>query len=338
MEKIIYLTFFCFILVFAFGCKTEKIQKKQKTIEKKTTDIDICKRKETTKLHLAAKNSNDPEEIIALIKDGADINACDSEGKMPIHWAAWKNKNLSVLEALIKEGANINVYTEPPIELFIDKKPPLNYAIIGRNLDAVNLLIQAGADVNLHEKNRAPALSRAISYGDIFSDPDTGKEVFDATSRFEAYKIVKTLIQAGANVNNVNDVNFLFSVVTQNKKLDSEKQIQIEIIEMLIQAGADIKKTSSYHNYETPLHGAAGFNTNPKVIEVLVRAGADIHAENKFGETPLLIAIDVNNAKAFFALIKAGANSEINDNYEKISKEIINKKFTPSFQKYETAH
>ena len=38
MEKIIYLTFFCFILVFAFGCKTEKIQKKQKTIEKKTTD------------------------------------------------------------------------------------------------------------------------------------------------------------------------------------------------------------------------------------------------------------------------------------------------------------
>ena len=202
MKKIVYFVLLFFVLVFISGYKnesqTEKTQKQQ-TIEKKTTGIDICKRKETTKLHLAAKNSNDPEEIIALIKDGADINACDSEGKMPIHWAAWKNKNLSVLEALIKEGANINVYTEPPIELFIDKKPPLNYAIIGRNLDAVNLLIQAGADVNLHEKNRAPALSLAISYGDIFFYPDTDKEVFDAASRFETYKIVKTLIQAGLN-------------------------------------------------------------------------------------------------------------------------------------------
>ena len=110
MKKIVYFVLLFFVLVFISGYKnesqTEKTQKQQ-TIEKKTTGIDICKRKETTKLHLAAKNSNDPEEIIALIKDGADINACDSEGKMPIH-----------------------VYTEPPIELFIDKKPPLNLGSI----------------------------------------------------------------------------------------------------------------------------------------------------------------------------------------------------------------
>ncbi len=56
-----------------------------------------------------------------------------------------------------------------------------------------------------------------------------------------------------------------------------------DIINALIQAGADIHAKSAYGN--TPLHEAAGWNENPDVIAALIRLGADTQATNHDGQT-----------------------------------------------------
>ena len=225
---------------------------------------------------------------------------------MPIHWAAWKNKNLSILEALIKAGANVNAQN-------IYGQPVFDYAFFSKNLETVNFLIKAGADVNFLDKNGTTVLMSNF----LNNKNDMNIQ----------YEIAKTLIQSGADVNLGEHTFPLSFVISQNKEIEREKLMQIKIINMLIQAGADVN--AKHFSDESHLHRAAGYNTNPEVIEILIQAGADVNAKDRYNKTPLDAAIIASNAKAFFALIKAGATT---DDYEKISKEIINKKFNPEIE------
>mgnify|MGYP000276209955 CR=1 FL=1 len=62
---------------------------------------------------------------------------------------------------------------------------------------------------------------------------------------------------------------------------------------------------------------AAETNTNPEVMEVLLKAGADIEVSDKYGETPLLLAVDgeivMENPEVIDALLKAGADVNAKD-------------------------
>ena len=83
----------------------------------------------------------------------------------------------------------------------------------------------------------------------------------------------------------------------------------VQSVEDCLAAGAnpeardDVKKT--------PLHEAAGTNTNPEVIKVLLAAGADLEARTNFKTTPLHWAARSNtNPEVIKALLAAGADPE----------------------------
>jgi ankyrin repeat protein len=65
--------------------------------------------------------------------------------------------------------------------------------------------------------------------------------------------------------------------------------------------------TNRYNN--TPLHIAAGINTNPRVVEALLRCGADLNRINEAGYTPLAVAAQDNSEpEVIETLVRFGAD------------------------------
>ena len=108
---------------------------------------------ESTPLHLAARHSEDPAVINALLNAGADPNVRDKHSVTPLHIAAMKNKNPAVITALLNAGASPNAdnrYT-----------PPLHCAArYNRNPAVLVALLNAGADPDVpntrDRRNRTP--------------------------------------------------------------------------------------------------------------------------------------------------------------------------------------
>lgn len=88
-------------------------------------------------------------EIIEILTDnGANINASDLNKKTPLHRAALTPQNITLepLKFLIERGANVNAQD-------INGNTPLFIAYSCNNISAVNLLINAGADVTIRNRD-----------------------------------------------------------------------------------------------------------------------------------------------------------------------------------------
>lgn len=88
-------------------------------------------------------------EIIEILTDnGANINASDLNKKTPLHRAALTPQNITLepLKFLIEKGTNVNAQD-------VNGNTPLFIAASYNNTDAVNLLINAGADVTIRNRD-----------------------------------------------------------------------------------------------------------------------------------------------------------------------------------------
>ncbi|HBJ84293.1 MAG TPA: hypothetical protein DDZ88_10590 [Verrucomicrobiales bacterium] len=91
---------------------------------------------------------------------------------------------------------------------------------------------------------------------------------------------------------------------------------RVEIIRLLLKAGANPNATAN-HRRSSPLHYAAdGFISHPawdaekqvETILCLIDAGADLHAQDKNGATPLHRAVRTRCAAAVRCLLQAGSD------------------------------
>ena len=66
-----------------------------------------------------------------------------------------------------------------------------------------------------------------------------------------------------------------------------------EVIAILVRSGADATAPAFgiLGQQRLPLHFAALYNENPEVIRLLVAAGADPNAGDRYGQTPLYLAM-----------------------------------------------
>ena len=147
------------------------------------------------------------------------------------------------LELLIKEGADVN-------SIISNGQTLLMYAAHNGNLSFVNLLIEAGADVNAQSGTE-----------------ETGDTALILASQSQAPECVKSLIAAGADLNKCgqNGNTALIEAIQANGN---------RCVELLIQSGADvnIKKRA----YQTALFSAVGKGYS-HYVEQLVNAGADVN-------------------------------------------------------------
>lgn len=174
------------------------------------------------------------------------------------------NQNLEALAKAIESGCDVNrkyVHAGKRIT-------PIVEAAVMDNQEMVEMLISAGADVNISQDNGETALMNASQNGN--------------------YHIVSELLDAGANPNAVSHAGSALAVADN-----------IGVMYRLIESGADVDLCDA--NGNTPIVGC--IQTRAYEASYFLRiAGANINKKNKSEKTPLDIATELNDDQMMRAL------------------------------------
>ncbi|CAI4212390.1 unnamed protein product [Parascedosporium putredinis] len=178
----------------------------------------------------------------------------------------------ATLQLLLEAGADVNIHDE-------NRSTPLHKASRAGHGSIVQQLLKAGADINIQDRYKSTPLHLASEAG--YSS------------------IVQQLIEAGADMNILNQMGSTPLHHAFNAGYGS-------IIQQLLKAGADVNIQDKYRS--TPLHQASKAD-NSFIVQQLIEAGADVNIYNRIGSTPLHLASKAGHSFIVQKLLEAGANA-----------------------------
>ena len=162
-----------------------------------------------------------------------------------------------------------------------DTSTALHWAVQANSLEIVNLLIDAGANVNAATRYKITPLSLASTNGNA--------------------AIIERLLKAGVDPNGTSEEG-------QTALMTAALNGNADAIKMLLAHGAKVNAVEPYKG-QTALMWAAG-EGNADAAALLIEFGADVKAKSKAGFTPLLFAVLNNQINAVKVLLDHGANIE----------------------------
>lgn len=272
----------------------------------KGADINVLNNKYYSPLHLAAENLNLYSVIKLLLRKGINLNTKNLCSVSLLHWVI-ENGDISSLELLLNNGAEANTTNERGesalywatksrktsfVKLLLEKgakvtvahaEIPLHLAAIRGDTDIIELLLDAGSDINITNGIRNTPLHWAAQFGNQFT--------------------IQLLLNKGADVNRTNidgDTALHFAVNEKN----------IATINLLIKHNAKVNATNEAGN--TLLHVAAK-NTDLLTLDLLLKEGAKVNVTNMDGNSPLHIAAQGGNKSMLELLLDNGANINFNN-------------------------
>lgn len=205
---------------------TEKPESEKKTATQELAEL----------LHCEVKPQLDL--VLDCINKGANPNAKSPDGTTFLMVACMTKQHPLVIEALIKAGADVHATNESGFtalfgacQPFDDVTKQLANEVL--RIDSINILLQAGADIN-HQTGEGP-------------DPD---------DRFERSYL--TPLQLAAGPDSVKVVEFMLANGSNPNMSDGLKRTplfaavasgDIELARVLIEGGADINSTCIHHYY-----------------------------------------------------------------------------------------
>jgi ankyrin repeat protein len=300
-------------------------------------DVNAANDLGVTPLMLAAVNGNG-SMTERLLRAKADAKAARPTGETAIELAA-RGGHLAVIKSLVSAGAPADS------KIGAREQTPLMWAAAEGHPAAVKLLVELGANVEATTKsnkigapfghyvsNRRP-IERTDKTRSVLTilwpkdgDDDMGRVNGGMTPLFLAIDaghtdVVKTLVEAGANVNHANPNGLSpleFAMVRRNE----------EAALYLLEHGADPNNAEAGF---APLH-VAGYMSLPTVAKALIAHGANINARmmkpyrlvevlevgvniypgsgvfTKIGSTPFMAAAYHGQVEIMQMLLKAGAD------------------------------
>jgi len=220
-------------------------------------------------LHAAVRAGN-LAEVQRLVKEGTPVDVRDTLGSTPLLDAAWAGEN-EIAAFLIEHGADVNArHSEAG-------STPLQYAVLTGRASMARLLLKAGARVVGEYRDGQSLLHVAAARGNG--------------------QILEELIDAKADVQAL-DAN-------GNTPLDSAVlHGQAFAVDVLLRHHADA-------TYVHPLDGRGALHEAcmrgfANLVQPLVNAGADPTARDRFGQTPLDIALAYKNGNIVATLLHLG--------------------------------
>ena len=217
--------------------------------------------------------------------------------------------------------------------------PPIHLAASEGHSEAVQLLLEAGADKDAALANGATAMLVAADKGHLElvrllleagaekeAQVDSGRTALYVAARKGHIEVVRLLLEAGA------DKDAVVFAATKNGHLEvvrwlleaeadkdattadgktalfkAAKDGHLEVVWMLLEAEADIDAASQ--DGETALHIAAQ-NCHWEVVRLLLEEGADKDAAAGDGTTALFDAAENGHLKVVRLLLEAGADKD----------------------------
>ena len=263
-----------------------------------------------------------------LVQHGAQVNATNNRNITPLHGAAGYG-DVNAVELLIDYGANVNVTSGT-------NQTPLHMAAIRGSTDVMALLMARGADPNIRDNEGNTLLFLLLSSFQLTRDQvqkgvidyaielvrqgvlvdirnDQGVTPLQQAAALGHPDLLKVILARGAPVNLKSTTGWtaLHSAVASGNS---------ECVEMLLKYNAQgnilgtlpdiIRLPRRIWPAQTPLHIAIYQRYNT-VIPLLIASGSDVNAVDGNQNTPLQIAIKINNLEAVKLLRESGADSNI---------------------------
>jgi ankyrin repeat protein len=214
--------------------------------------------------------------VKGYIQRGFSINTIDINFKNLLHFAVLYDAR-NIANFFINAGININAKNT-------DGMTPLHNAV-RYNLDKMaKILIDAGADINIEDKE-----------GKFASDyvNETNKEMVKLLPHIE---FPEFLTEAEEKI-------------SSDQFFDAAIDNSVDIIKEYIKQGGDVNIRNP-HSSQTSLMYAT-MDINLEIMKLLIDAGADVDVKTDNGSTALMYACANDSADAVKMLIDAGANTGI---------------------------
>ncbi|CAH1125778.1 unnamed protein product [Ceutorhynchus assimilis] len=247
-------------------------------------DVDTKDKYGRTALHLASYAGH-CDCVSLLLQHGADVNIQDKQMSVtPLHCAASMG-HLGCLKLLIKYGAHVNVG--------IEKMSPLHYAVQNLAVDCVKALLESNAIPNTPQVYSEAPLHVAAAFGNVEAielllQYGAAVNVQSGVDKLTPLHLaaeqgypscVQLLMDAGAIVNST------------NRKKQTPLHLAVlsqctETMELLLQKGANPNAPDC--DGRTPLHcSTVNVQRQCECVRTLLHYGANPNVSDAYGYTPM---------------------------------------------------
>ena len=232
-----------------------------------------AQREGESELHAAVRNG-DLAKVMKLTKDSEDIVSFDASGWTPLHIATTRD-SMDILRYFLCQNPTLEICGEQ-----MNKDTPLSYAALNGQADAIELLLEFGA--NVHARNNC-------DYTPIMV----------AACEHHAEAVSKLL---GGDANPNDAAGFSGSALLL---ASGAGRWRLPTLRVLVEGGADVKP--QHPSGFTPIHNIAKYGHEDEMA-YLIEQGCEADSPQYDGFTPLVIAITQNKRECVRLLLDAGAD------------------------------
>lgn len=145
----------------------------------------------------------------------------------------------------------------------LDDLTPLQTAVVVDNLEALKMLVDLGANIEVKH--------------------DVGLDLIGLAAELDRVEIAEYLVELGWDFMTPSETSHYIHTAAMNGN--------IEFVKLCLEKGIDINLKSFEGRGDTPLHAAA-IQGKLEMVKFLVEQGADVNAESEDGVTPIDLAAD----------------------------------------------
>lgn len=261
-----------------------------------------------TALLLAAEHGH-TEVAAALLEKGANPLKTDGQGRNALHLAA-HNGNADLVKLLLEQkGMDVN-----GVDDF--GRSALHHACLREKDDAAKILLAAGADADLYDKNGFTPLQLAVHMGNtdilpVFAEWQGDKADWNTRTAEKQESLLHLAVRHGMEAPVRKLIDLGADICTANEKGQSPLHLAIAdnnsgIVDMLLK---EMDKKNIHPDSladkegNTPLHIAV-LNDHTPMVRRLQESGADLAKRNGAGDMPIHIAVREKHVDIVSFLVK----------------------------------